>query len=502
MKHWNKLLLSDMSMVIEAYTLYLHLEGNRMTNDLDNQETVQKIANMIEEKKDLFTWVSDQIWDFAETRYDEYQSSKLMADVLEKEGFTVQRSPGSISTAVIGRYGLGKPVIAILGEYDALSGLSQKKGETLKTPVREGENGHGCGHNLLGSGALAAAVAVRHYMEKHQIPGTIRYYGCPAEEGGGGKAVMVREGLFDDVDAALTWHPASTNFIMSSSSLATSQVYFRFKGRSSHAGGDAHLGRSALDAVELTNVGCNYLREHIIPEARIHYAITNTGGLSPNVVQADAEVLYKLRVPRSEQLEDLYERVCNVAKGAALMTGTEITIAPDSGSSELIVNRTLEQVMYEKFVQLGCPVFEEFEERFADNIRSTLTDAEKANNIPEELVRKHLSNRLEPYDPKAEIAMGSTDVGDVSWKVPTVQCWIASMALGTSLHSWQAVSQVGMSIGHKGMLHAGKVIGATALELFYQPDILERAKAEHQQYLEGRTYKCKIPDDVIPGPIR
>ncbi|WP_248930050.1 amidohydrolase [Paenibacillus hamazuiensis] len=473
-----------------------------MTKSTSN--ALQRIADLVENKKSLFIRISDQIWEYAETRYEERRSSALFAEVLEKEGFAVQRGAGGIPTAVVGSYGSGKPVIAILGEYDALCGLSQMRGEARKSPVVQGGNGHGCGHNLLGSGAIAAAIAVRQYMEENKLPGTVRFYGCPAEEGGGGKAFMVKNGLFDDVDAAVTWHPGTTNHIMSSSSLATCQMYFRFHGRSAHAGGDAHLGRSALDAVELTNVGCNYLREHIIPEARIHYAITNTGGLSPNVVQAEAEVLYKIRVPKSEQLADLYERVCNVAKGAALMTGTKLAIEFDAGSSELIVNRTFEQAMYEKFAELGCPEFDEDEARFAEEIRSTLTEAERNHGLPPELAGKAFADRLEPYEVRQEIAvaMGSTDVGDVSWKVPTVQSWIASMALGTSLHSWQAVSQVGMSIGHKGMLHAGKVIGATVLELLQQPELLEKAKAEHRQRIAGRVYQSPIPDGSVPGPVR
>jgi aminobenzoyl-glutamate utilization protein B len=475
-----------------------------MTDVQHISDRVQEIADLIENQRDLFIKVSNQIWEYAETRYEERQSAALFAEVLEQEGFTVQREAGGIPTALVGSYGQGKPVIAVLAEYDALSGLSQKKGESRKAPIVSGANGHGCGHNLLGSGALAAAVAVRQYMEKHKLPGTVRLYGCPAEEGGGGKGFMVKNGLFADVDAAVTWHPGTTSHIMSTSSLATCQVYYRFKGRSAHAGGDAHLGRSALDAVELMNVGCNYLREHIISDARLHYAITNTGGLSPNVVQSEAEVLYKMRVPRSEQLADLYERICNVAKGAALMTGTELEIIFDSGSSELIVNRILEQVMHEQFIQLGCPVFDETELQFASEIRATLSDAEKNHNLPQELSGKVLSDRLEPYEVKQEItvAMGSTDVGDVSWNVPTVQSWITSMALGTALHSWQAVSQVGMSIGHKGMLHAGKVIAATAVELLSKPEVLEQAKEEHAKQLSGRNYICPIPDGLTPGPVR
>jgi aminobenzoyl-glutamate utilization protein B len=464
--------------------------------------SVQRIAELIEQKKDLFIGVSDQIWGFAEPRYEESRSAELVSDVLGREGFEVQRAAGGIPTAVVGSYGMGKPVIAILGEYDALFGLSQQKGESIKNPIVPGGSGHGCGHNLLGSGALAAAVAVRDYMAEQNLPGTVRFYGCPAEEGGGGKGFMVRNGLFDDVDAALTWHPGTINKITSQSCLATCQVYFKFKGRSSHAGGSPHLGRSALDAVELTNVGANYLREHLIPEARLHYAITNSGGISPNVVQAEAEVLYKMRVPEAEQLADVYERVCNIARGAALMTGTELEIQFDSGSSEVIINRTLGNLMQEKFAVLGVPVFDEVDERFAVEIRSTLTEVEKNFRLPQGLEGKNLCDQLEPYEPKAEIMKGSTDVGDVSWKVPTVQCRTACWALGTPGHTWQVVSQGASSIGRKGMLHASKVIGATALELLLQPEMLERAKAEHLGQLRGRSYKCPIPDNVIPGPVR
>lgn len=465
-------------------------------------ETLRFIEEHIEQKQELLIEASDRIWEYAETRYEERQSAALMADILEQEGFEVQRAAGNIETAVVGSYGSGKPVIAILGEYDALFGLSQHRRESVNHPVVPGGNGHGCGHNLLGTGALAAAIAVRHYLEQSGIAGTVRFYGCPAEEGGGGKALMARNGLFDNVDAALTWHPEARNKVTNHTSLATCQVYFKFRGRSAHASAAPHLGRSALDAVELMNVGCNYLREHIIPEARLHYAITNSGGISPNVVQAEAEVLYKLRTPRSEELADLYERVCNVARGAALMTDTELAVQFDSGSSELIVNKTLERLMYEQFVRLGGPVHDEAELQFAEAIRSTLTEQERNFNVPAGLLGKALADRVEEYDPQTSMLWGSTDVGDVSWNVPTVQCEVASVALGTPFHTWQVVSQGGMSIGHKGMLQAGKVIGATALELFLQPEVLAEARREHASRLKGRTYKCPFPDDVTPGPVK
>ncbi|MFC4302180.1 amidohydrolase [Cohnella boryungensis] len=460
------------------------------------------ISDWLDRHKVQFIPIGDRIWEFAETRFEEFRSAELIAGELEREGFDVQRKAGGIPTAVVGSYGQGKPVIAILGEYDALSGLSQHRGEPRPAPRESGGNGHGCGHNLLGTGALAAAVGLRKAMERYGLPGTVRYYGCPAEEGGGGKGYMVRNGLFRDVDAALTWHPASMNFILSSSTLATCQMYFRFRGRSAHAAGEPHFGRSALDAVELTNVGCNYLREHIISEARIHYAITNAGGISPNVVPAEAEVLYKIRTPHSEQLAELYDRVCNVAKGAALMTGTELKIEFDAGSSEIIVNRTLEKLMHDTFRELGCPSFDLEETGFAAQIRDTLTESERTHQVPPELRHLPLTDRLEPYKPSDEAAMGSTDVGDVSWQVPVAQCWVACSAIGTPLHSWQAVSQFGVSIGHKGMLHAAKVMAAAAAELLLRPDVLKQAKDEHLRRVQGRAYHCPIPEGAVPKPVR
>lgn len=465
-------------------------------------EAVEHISGTIEHKKELLTRVSDQIWELAETRYEEERSAELFAQVLEQEGFEVKRAAGGIPTAVVGSFGSGQPVIGILGEYDALFGLSQEKGFSRKQPLVEGGNGHGCGHNLLGTGALAAAIGVRQYLLDHGLPGTVRFYGCPAEEGGGGKGLMVKRGLFEGVDAAITWHPGPASYINSATLLATRQVYFQFKGRSAHAAAAPHLGRSALDGVELTNMGVNYLREHMESDCRIHYAITNTGGISPNVVQAEAEVLYKLRVPRSEQLAELYERVVSIAQGAALMTGTELVIIPDSGSSELIMNRTLEQVAYRVFQEIGVPDFDAAELEFASQIRTTLTEQEKLDELPAGLEGKALSDRLEVYSPHDHLVMGSSDLGDVSWQMPSVQCYVASMALGTPLHTWQVVSQGAVSSAHKAMLHAGKLMGLTTLELFLRPEVLEQARAEHRQKLAGRTYICPIADEVVPGPAK
>lgn len=459
---------------------------------------LQRISEMIEQKRDLFIQVSDCIWEYAETRFEEYRSAELLCKTLENEGFTVERGVGGIETAFIGSYGSSKPVVAILGEFDALSGLSQQKGMAKQEPIVPGGNGHGCGHNLLGSGALAAAVAVKQYMEENNIQGTVRYYGCPGEEGGSGKAFMAREGLFDDIDFALCWHPMDYNSIFSVNSLANFQVYYKFKGRSSHAAVSPHMGRSALDAVELMNIGVNYLREHLIQEARVHYAVTNAGGLSPNVVQANAEVLYLIRAPEVSQVQEIYERVCDIARGAALMTGTEVKIVFDKACSNLIPNKVLETVMYKKFAELGVPVHDEQELQLAKQVRATLSEQER-NSVKKqfpELMDKDLADRLNPYNGPSPL-YGSTDVGDVSWIAPTAQCTTACFAVGSPAHSWQWVTLGATSIAHKGMLHAGKVMAATAVEMMLNPQLIEQAKAELKERLGREAYVCPIPKEVV-----
>ncbi|ANY67095.1 amidohydrolase [Paenibacillus sp. BIHB 4019] len=461
------------------------------------------LSDMIELKKQSFTALSDQIWELAETRFEERQSAELLCKALEEEGFRVERGVGGIETAFIGSYsyGEGTPVLAILGEFDALAGLSQRKGLSEEQPVEPGGNGHGCGHNLLGTGSLAAAVALRHYMEQKGISGTVRYYGCPGEEGGSGKAFMAREGLFDDADMAICWHPGGLNGIMPGNSLANYQIYYKFKGRSSHAAGSPHLGRSALDAVELMNVGVNYLREHIIPEARVHYAVTNAGGISPNVVQGAAEVLYLIRAPETPQVEEIYQRVCNIARGAALMTGTEVEIVFDKACSNLVPNYTLGRAMHKQFEQLGLPVFSEEEQRYARAIRATLSEADKASVTYKEVAGKDLCDILLPFDERegGSRMSGSTDVGDVSWIVPTVQCFTSCVAIGTPFHTWQVVAQGASSIGHKGMLHAAKVMAMTGLEALQSPELIAEAKAELKERLQGGAYECPIPAYVKPS---
>lgn len=458
-----------------------------------------RIDEMIEGKRDKFISISQRIWELAEKSYEETESADLLCRSLEEEGFSVERGVADIPTAFIGTYGSGKPVVAILGEYDALAGLSQEAGVAEPKPVEKNGNGHGCGHNLLGTGAFAAAVAVKDYMQENNIPGTLRYYGCPAEENGDAKAYMVRNGLFHDVNFSLTWHPAPANAVSAMNALATYQVYFRFKGRSAHAAAAPHLGRSALDAVELMNVGVNYLREHIVPRARVHYAVTNTGGYSPNVVQSDAEVLYLIRAPKVDQVEQIYQRMIKIAKGAALMTETEMELEFDSGTSDLIKNRTIDQVMLENYHKLGTPDFTKEEVQFAKRIQKTLSEEELHNLWHDSMKDQILSDTILPLTD--EEAFASTDVADVSQVTPTSQAHAVTMANGTSLHTWQVVAQGGASIGQKGMLHAGKVIAATAVEVMQDEELMEQAKQELNEKLGGKRYVSPIPEDVVP-PVK
>ena len=456
-----------------------------------------------------FIEISDQVWHFAETRYRESRSAALLAETLEAAGFTVERGVAGIPTAFVAEYGRGGPVIAILGEYDALPGLSQEA-LTVQQAREAGGNGHGCGHNLLGAGALAATLAVKESLDAGDGCGTIRFYGCPAEEGGAAKAFMVKAGLFEDVDISLTWHPGAYNAGTSVNLLARSAVYFRFRGLTAHAAADPFNGRSALDAVELMNVGVNYLREHIIPDARVHYVITHGGGSAPNVVPAEAESLYYVRAPRAEQVQEVLDRVEAVAQGAAMMTGTECEMRFHSGTSNMVLNDTITDLLHTKMVEIGAPEFDQDEKDFAREIARTFLGKSMGlldkllgadhGEIRQRLADQFLVEEIMPNFKTNVVLPGSTDVADVSWVTPTGQIETTCFALGTPGHSWQIVAQGGMSIGHKGMIFAAKVLALTAVEFMEKPDLLDQARGEFAARTEGNPYLSLIPDGV-PAPI-
>ena len=346
---------------------------------------------------------------------------------------------------------------------------------------------------VIGTASLGAAIAIKRFLETQKCPGTVILFGCPGEEGGSGKAFMARDGVFDELDAALCWHPDENTGVRVQTSLANCQVLYKFNGKAAHAGAEPHLGRSALDAVELMDVGANYLREHMIDQARVHYAITDAGGFSPNVVQPHAEVLYLIRAPRSAQVKELYERVNDIARGAALMTGTTVEIDFVKACSDTILNDTLQRVLYEKMAQIGVPEITEADEALARELtEKALMEYPKADPV-------HLiHDELLPYTGQIEYECGSTDVGDVSWVCPTVQAKAATWAFGTPCHSWQAVTQGVMPLAHKMTLYIAKSLAAMGAELMVNAELLERAKQEHRRLVGPEGYVCPIPKGVKP----
>ena len=449
--------------------------------------------DIIDEKAQMLDDAMDFIWDHPETAFAEFESAKCLCDLLEKEGFTVEKNLANIETAFSGRFGSGKPVIGVLGEFDALSGMGQVSGVCEQKPDGH-EAGHGCGHNLLGVGSLGAALVMKNYLEKTGREGTVIYFGCPGEEGGSGKAFMARDGVFDELDAALSWHPYSKNGVRIRTSLANCQVLYKFDGKAAHAGLQPHLGRSALDAVELMDVAVNYLREHIPSDHRIHYAITDAGGFSPNVVQPHAEVLYLMRAPENKQVKALLERVNKIAEGAAMMTETKVTIDFVKACSNTILNETIQRRMQEIFEQLPPPAATEEEIAYAKELTiKTMQDAPGHNN------EHPLHWEVIPYTP--ENGRGSTDVGDVSWVCPVAQARGGVHALGTINHSWQQVAQSKLPYAHKQTRYVAKVIGQTGIALFEEPELLEKAKQEHRALVGPEGYECPIPKGVRPRSL-
>ena len=445
------------------------------------------IEKSIQDHKNTFSEVALKIWDHAEMGYQEFKSSNLLAYELEKEGFKITKGVAGIPTAFIAEYGLSGPVIGILGEFDALPGLAQSTSPFKEIINNETGAGHACGHHLFGAASAWAAVAVKEWIDKNNVKGIVRFYGTPAEEGGSGKVYMVREGLFDDVDIVLHWHPDDVNSANSRTSNSNKSAKFTFNGISSHAAGAPEQGRSALDGVESMNMMVNMLREHIPQESRIHYVITK-GGLAPNVVPDLAEVYYYVRHPEMLMVEELFQRVVKTAEGAAIGTDTKMTYEVMHGNYSLLPNDVVQKLMHKNLSTFGGIIYSDKELEYAEEIYKTFLKPTLKIGSQEYVTEFSNSH-----------SYGSTDVGDVSWVVPTAGLRTATWVPGTAAHSWQAVASGGTSIGLKGTELAAKTIAATAIELFLNPMIINEAKEELDERVgKDFEYKALLGDRKPP----
>ena len=465
---------------------------------MDNRSEIWRGVDAI---KTRFIELSDRVWGMPEVCYTEARSCAEHLAELKHQGFRITEKVGGIPTALMGEWGEGGPVIAFMGEYDALPGLSQEAGVAEHRPVETGGHGHGCGHNLLGSAALLAATAVKDWLAANKVPGRVRYYGCHAEEGGAAKAFMVRSGAFEDADIAITWHPSSFWEVVMTPSLANTRADFIFTGRTSHAAASPHLGRSALDAVELMNVGVNYMREHMPSDARVHYALLDTGGIAPNVVQAHARVRYSIRARDLPGMNELVERVRKIAQGAAMMTETKVEMKIISAVSNILPNTPLEEALYGIMEELGPPHFDENDRDFAGQIQATLTEKDIESvyySIGMEPTDKPLADFLVPLNTKRNPQIGSTDVGDVSWVVPTVQVHAPTVAIGTPFHTWQVVAQGKSPAAHKAMVQAAKAMAGLGIKALNEPALIAAAKADLNKRTLRTPYVSPLPADVEP----
>jgi aminobenzoyl-glutamate utilization protein B len=432
--------------------------------------------------------LSDQIWDYAEVALHETRSAALLADYAEEQGFEVKRGIAGMPMAFTASYGEGKPVIAVLGEFDALPGLSQAAMPDRKVLV-DGKAGHGCGHNLFGVGSLGAATAIRQLMASGELKGTLRYYGTPAEESIGGKIYMAREGLFDDLDVALSWHPSSANEMDTSSSQAMVETLVDFTGSAAHAAFDPWNGRSALDGLEIFTHALNMLREHVRPTVRIHYAITH-GGDAPNVVPEKAQVGVWIRDSEMAGVLPLYERMQVMAKGAAMAASVEAEVRLLSATYNTLINNEAAKIVHANMSWLGDVEFSESEQAFARRLQENM-------GVPP----TGLDGGVKPLVlHSTERSGGSTDVADVSWLVPTVDVEIVTAPVAIPWHSWGVVAASGTSMGHRGMQYAAKVLAATMVDLYSNPELLEPIRAEFEQATEGFSYKSYVPDGPPPVP--
>jgi aminobenzoyl-glutamate utilization protein B len=447
--------------------------------------------------------ISDRAWELAEVGLLEFETSKLFADEVEKQGFNVQRGVAGMPTAFVGTWGSGNPTIGVMGELDALAGVSQKA-VPYKDPVAEGGPGHGCGHNIHGASGVAGAIAIKTSMEANNISGTIKFFGCPAEETLVGKVWLVRDGFFNDVDACLSHHPSSANTAGTGSSNAMNSVKFHFHGRTAHSAGDPENGISALDAVELMSNGVNFMREHIIEKARVHY-VTEVGGGQPNVVPDYARTWFYVRAPEREQVDYIYKWVLQIADGADMMARTTHDVEFLTGCYNLLPNKGLADLIVGNMREIGAPNYTDAEMEFAKKLDKSISPESKKEGLRkserpewEKLLDTLIDNRILDDFSAGKIMGGSTDVSDVSWITPTNEFSTSCCILGTPGHSWQFTAQAGMSIGHKSLIFASKVIATTGLDLLSKPKVLKKIREEWTERRSGRTYKPPIPADLAP----
>ncbi len=448
-----------------------------------------QVIQSVEAQESQLIEMSDQIWAFAETALEESQSAKVLADYAEAQGFTVERGVAEMPTAFVASYGSGRPIIGILGEFDALPGLSQEA-SSKKKPLEEGKPGHGCGHNMFGVASLGAAVSIKELIEAGKLEGTIRFYGTPAEETIGGKLYMVRAGLFDDLDVCLDWHPGANIEANAQPSKALIDFRVKFYGQAAHASADPWNGVSAVDAMEFYTTGLNYLREHLKPSARIHYLIEHAGDVV-NVVPENAQIWTRMRDAKMEDVRKHYARAKKIAEGAAMMAGAEFEIELISGMHEIIVNRTGATALQANIEALGPISYTEEEIAFAKEIQTAT--GKETSGIDGEI---HPLKATDPI-PKG----GSTDVGDVSWQVPQISLRATTAPIATPWHSWAVVACGGMSIGHKGMAFAAKALGMTMVDLFTNEQLRQDMRAEFDERLEGQSYQSVLPKGAPPVPM-
>ena len=472
-------------MILSAVVVSLLAAPAVPVSKADAAKKKEAVAAVAAREADLVA-LADQVWELAETALRETRSAALLADYAERQGFRVERGVAAMPTAFVASYGSGRPVIAVLGEYDALPGLSQKA-QPAKEPLRAGAAGHGCGHNLFGAASLGAAVAVKELIAAGRLSGTVRFYGTPAEEAVGGKVYMVRDGLFRDVDVALAWHPADRTRADMQGGQALVDMVAEFHGRTAHAAADPWNGRSALDAAELFTHGLNMMREHVKPTVRMHYVVSD-GGDVPNVVPDHARVWVWARDFERKGVDEVVERLRKVVEGAALMAGVAGELRVQSGDYEILINEAGARLLHANLTSLGPIRYTPEEEAFARALQA-------ASGVEV----RGLDGSIDPLEGQ-EKEGGSTDVGDVSWNVPTLHVSVATAPHGVPWHAWPVVAAGGMSIGHKGLMLAAKTLAATAVDLFDDAAAREAVRAEFEQKSKGVVYRPAVPDGPPPVP--